>query len=73
MTRLAASPAGLWNELTRYAGGALIGELQTLKSYLTELEMAVHFNEPLDKWFDRGNTLRAGLETAHVANPPQCP
>jgi prephenate dehydrogenase/chorismate mutase len=70
MTRLASSPAALWNDLTRHAGGALIGELQSLKSYLTELEMAVHFNEPLDKWFDRAGALRAGLEAAQVANPP---
>lgn len=73
MTRLAASPAALWNDLAKHGSGALIGELQTLKSYLTELEMAVHFGEPLDKWFDRANSLRERLETAQVANPQQCP
>jgi prephenate dehydrogenase len=64
MTRLAASPAGLWNELAQLGKRHLIGELHSLKSYLTELEMAVHFGEPLDKWFDRANALRKGLEAS---------
>jgi prephenate dehydrogenase len=73
MTRLAASPASLWNGLTQQNAQQLIGELQSLKSYLTELEMAVHFNEPLDKWFNRANTLRAALEQAAVAKAPPAP
>jgi prephenate dehydrogenase/chorismate mutase len=73
MTRLAASPGALWNELTQHVKKHLIGELQSLKSYLTEIEMAVHFDEPLDKWFDRANTLRAQLEAAQVAKQPGKP
>lgn len=70
MTRLAASPGGMWNELCRQLKPELIGELQSFKSYLTELEMAVHFVEPLDKWFDRANALRAALEgVAEPAKP----
>jgi prephenate dehydrogenase/chorismate mutase len=73
MTRLAASPGALWNELTRHVKKELIGELQSLKSYLTEIEMAVHFGEPLDKWFDRANSLRFQLEAAQVAKQPGKP
>ncbi|MCB9933563.1 MAG: prephenate dehydrogenase/arogenate dehydrogenase family protein [Planctomycetes bacterium] len=62
MTRLAASPAALWNELTRELKPELIGELQRMQSYLTELEIAVNFGEPLDKWFNRANVLRRELE-----------
>lgn len=61
MTRLASSPAELWNRLVERSRPELIGELQRLKSYLTELEMAVNFGEPLDKWFDRANKLKADL------------
>lgn len=69
MTRLAASPAGMWNELCRQIKPELIAELQSFKSYLTELEMAVHFGEPLDKWFDRANRLRAALEGVAEKSP----
>lgn len=70
MTRLAASPAGMWNELCRELKSELIAELQSYKSYLTELEMAVHFGEPLDKWFARANRLRSALEgVAEPASP----
>jgi prephenate dehydrogenase/chorismate mutase len=62
MTRLAASPAALWNELVREMRPELIGELQRMQSYLTELEIAINFNEPLDRWFARANALRERLE-----------
>lgn len=62
MTRLAASPAAMWNELVRELRPELIGELQRMQSYLTELEIAINFNEPLDKWFQRANALRKRLE-----------
>jgi prephenate dehydrogenase len=62
MTRLASSPAAMWNDLTSRLRTELEGEMHSLKSYLTQLEMAVHFGEPLDKWFNRANRLRAGLE-----------
>ncbi|MBZ0135095.1 MAG: bifunctional chorismate mutase/prephenate dehydrogenase [Planctomycetes bacterium] len=62
MTRLASSPGTMWSELMRQVRPQLIAELQTFKAYLTELEMAVQFGEPLDKWFNRANHLRAGLE-----------
>lgn len=62
MTRLAASPAAMWNELVRELRPELIGELQRMQSYLTELEIAVNFKEPLDKWFERANALRQRLE-----------
>ncbi|MCA8913400.1 MAG: bifunctional chorismate mutase/prephenate dehydrogenase [Planctomycetes bacterium] len=62
MTRLAASPASLWNRLVGRLRKEVIGELQRAQSYLTELEMAINFEEPLDKWFDRANKLRAELE-----------
>ncbi|MCA8914647.1 MAG: bifunctional chorismate mutase/prephenate dehydrogenase [Planctomycetes bacterium] len=67
MTRLAASPAHLWNDLTVALKPELIADLQRLKSYLTELEMAVNFQEPLDKWFGQANELRALLEDREVA------
>ena len=69
MTRLAGSPAGMWNELCRQLKPELIAELQSFKAYLTELEMAVHFGEPLDKWFDRANRLRASLEGVAEPSP----
>ena len=61
-TRLAGSPASLWNRLIGRLRKEVIGELQRAQSYLTELEMAINFEEPLDKWFDRANRLRAELE-----------
>ena len=67
MTRLASSPASLWNELTVQLKPELLADLQRLKSYLTEFEMAVNFQESLGKWFDQANELRALLEAREVA------
>lgn len=62
-TRLAASPAGMWNELVKHLRERDIAELQSLRAYLTELEIAISFSDPLDKWFNRANKLRRKLKT----------
>lgn len=64
MTRLAGSPGALWDPLLAGARRQVIGELQTLRSYLTEMEMALGLNEPLHKWFDRANELKARMDAA---------
>lgn len=58
MTRLASSPAALWNELLAEVRPQAVGELQRMRSYLTELEIALSFREPLDKWFEQADALR---------------
>lgn len=63
MTRLADSPAGMWNRLISRMRPEVLGELQRMQSYLTDLEMAVGFGEPLDKWFELANAARIGLDT----------
>ncbi len=63
MTRLASSPAALWNELLAEVRPQAVGELQRMRSYLTELEIALSFREPLDKWFDQAANLRRGIST----------
>jgi prephenate dehydrogenase/chorismate mutase len=68
MTRLAASSAAMWNELSGRLSPELISEIQRMRAYLTELEIAVTFGEPMDKWFNRANTLRSELEQRARAN-----
>lgn len=67
MTRLADSPPGLWTELLHSRRDLVTTELQRLRSYLSDLEMAVAFGEPLDPWFARAARLRAELDAAPVA------
>lgn len=67
MTRLAESPAGLWSELLHSRKDLVTTELQRLRSYLSDLEMAVAFGEPLDPWFERAAKFRAALDGPQVA------
>ena len=66
MTRLASSPAPMWNRLISRMRPEVMGELQRMQSYLTELEMSVGFDEPLDKWFELSNRARAALADQSV-------
>lgn len=61
MTRLAGSSVRLWNELLAEVRPQAVSELQRMRAYLTELEIALSFREPLDKWFDRAASLRKGM------------
>lgn len=62
MTRLAASPAAQWNDLLGARSPEVIAEIQRLRAYLSEFEIALSLREGLDKWFDRANALRRELE-----------
>lgn len=70
MTRLAKSPVALWNALLKERRAQEIDELQRLRAYLTELEIALALNEPLDKWFGRAHAHRQVIELA-AKNPEQ--
>ncbi|MDC1141641.1 prephenate dehydrogenase/arogenate dehydrogenase family protein [Planctomycetota bacterium] len=70
MTRLASSPVALWNSLLMERRSQEIDELQRLRAYLTELEIALALKEPLDKWFARANKHRKAMElAAHNPEP----
>lgn len=62
MTRLAQSPPGLWSELLHSRKDLVTQELQRLRSYLSDLEMAVAFAEPMAPWFDKAAALRTALD-----------
>jgi prephenate dehydrogenase len=61
MTRLADSPAAMWAELVRGRNGAVIQELQRLRTYLTQFEMALTFGDPLEGWFQRAAARRKDI------------
>lgn len=67
LTRLADSPPGLWNELLHSRRELVTIELQRLRSYLSDLEMAVAFGEDLARYFTRAAELRKRLDPAPVA------
>lgn len=69
MTRLADSPAELWTELLHGRNSQVIAELQRFRSYLSDLEMAVAFREPLMPWFDKAAGARAALVVAPRDHP----
>ncbi|MCC6574285.1 MAG: prephenate dehydrogenase/arogenate dehydrogenase family protein [Planctomycetes bacterium] len=62
MTRLAASSPEVWDPLLAAERQRSIGELQRLRAYLTELEISLAFNEPLERWFDLAGNARRELE-----------
>lgn len=67
MTRLAHSPPALWNELFRARSELVMIELQRLRSYLSDLEMAVAFGEDMTRFFARAASLRDALDSVPVA------
>ncbi len=69
MTRLADSPPELWTELLHARNSQVTTELQRFRSYLSDLEMAVAFREPLKRWFDKAAAQRAALDVAPRDNP----
>lgn len=73
MTRLADSPPALWNELLRSRSELVTIELQRLRSYLSDLEMAVAFGEDLTRYFVRAADMRRRLDPAPVAAHPPAP
>lgn len=67
MTRLAASNPATWNPVLLAERQRAVQELQRLRAYLTEIEIALAFNEPLTKWFELASRAREGLLKATVA------
>ncbi len=68
MTRLAESSAELWQELLSASREECVGELQRLRTYLTELEVALGLGEPVSGHFQRAAKMRAELMRAAVTN-----
>jgi prephenate dehydrogenase len=58
MTRLAESSADLWHELLASCREEAVGEVQRLRTYLTELEVALGLKEPVTALFKRAALLR---------------
>ncbi|KAA0216187.1 prephenate dehydrogenase/arogenate dehydrogenase family protein [bacterium] len=67
MTRLATSSPATWNPVLLAERQRVVSELQRLRAYLTELEIALAFNEPLTKWFELAAKARESLVKATVA------
>jgi len=67
LTRLVESPPGLWTELLHSRKSQVTMELQRLRSYLSDLEMAVAFGEKLDPFFARAAGMRRSLDSTLVA------
>ncbi|GIK52248.1 MAG: prephenate dehydrogenase [Planctomycetota bacterium] len=67
MTRLATSSPATWNPVLLAERQRAVSELQRLRAYLTELEIALAFNEPLTKWFELAAKARESLVKATVA------
>lgn len=69
LTRLASSSPQTWNPVLLAERQRAVAELQRLRAYLTELEIALAFNEPLTRWFDLAHKARESLVKATVAPP----
>lgn len=66
MTRLATSNPTTWNPVLLAERQRAVQELQRLRAYLTEIEIALAFNEPLTKWFNLAAKARESLLKATV-------
>jgi len=66
MTRLATSNPVTWNPVLLAERQRAVQELQRLRAYLTEIEIALAFNEPLTKWFNLAARARESLLKATV-------
>ena len=66
MTRLASSNPLTWNPVLLAERQRAVQELQRLRAYLTEIEIALAFNEPLTKWFNLAARARESLLKATV-------
>lgn len=69
MTRLAESSGHLWQELLGNSRTEVIGEVQRLRTYLTEIEIALGLNEPLLSMFERAGELRRQMLKSSVVQP----
>lgn len=67
LTRLAAANPNTWNPVLLAERHRAVSELQRLRAYLTEMEIALAFNEPLTKWFNLAARARESLLKATVA------
>lgn len=67
MTRLANSNPATWNPVLLAERQRAVAELQRLRAYLTEIEIALAFNEPLTKWFNLASRARESLVKATVS------
>ncbi|MBX3458465.1 MAG: prephenate dehydrogenase/arogenate dehydrogenase family protein [Planctomycetes bacterium] len=66
MTRLAESSPHLWQELLAASRTEVVGEVQRLRTYLTEIEMALGLHEPLLALFERAAALRKTMVSGSV-------
>jgi prephenate dehydrogenase len=71
MTRLATSNPDTWNPVLLAERQRAVAELQRLRAYLTEIEIALAFNEPLTKWFNLAARARESLVKATVSGQQQ--
>lgn len=69
MTRLAESSGELWQELLAASRSDVVGEIQRLRSYLTEMEIALGLGDHVTHLFQRANDLRRDMLRASVIGP----
>jgi prephenate dehydrogenase len=69
MTRLAESDGELWDDLLNGCRDQAVGEVQRLRAYLTELEVALGLKEPVAHLFKRANQLRREMIESSVVSP----
>jgi prephenate dehydrogenase len=68
MTRLAESSPDLWHELLAGCREQAVGEVQRLRTYLTELEVALGLKEPVTGLFERAALLRRQMLKGSVTS-----
>ncbi len=68
MTRLAESSPELWHELLAGCREQAVGEVQRLRTYLTELELALGLKEPVTGLFERAGLLRRQMLKGSVTS-----
>ncbi len=69
MTRLAESSGDLWQELLAASRSDVVGEIQRMRTYLTEMEIALGLGDHVTHLFERANELRREMLRKSVITP----